>query len=46
MFTSKEVNATELFDLAFDFALVGLQTWNVFLHTAIILTACNIMHCT
>lgn len=30
MFTSKEVCATELLDLAFDVALMGLQTWNVF----------------
>lgn len=39
MFTSKEVSATELFDLAFDFALMGWQTRNVFLHTTAILTA-------
>lgn len=42
MFTSKEVSATELFDLAFHFALMELQTQNVFLHTTVILTAYHI----
>lgn len=31
MFTSKEVHAIELLDLAFGFALMGLQTRSVFL---------------
>lgn len=41
MFTSKEVPATEFLDLALGFALMGLQTWDVFLHT-VMLTAYDI----
>lgn len=40
-FTSEEVHAIELLDLAFDYASMGLQTQNVFLCT-VILTAHNI----
>lgn len=37
MFPSKEVRATEFLDLAFGFALMGLQTRNEFLHTVILM---------
>lgn len=35
MFTSNEVGATELLDLAFDFTLMGLRTRNVLAYSNI-----------